>query len=29
MMNEQNPLWLIVGAMAIFFVVAAAVLAAN
>jgi hypothetical protein len=29
MMNEQNPLWLIVGAMAIFFVVAAAVLAAG
>jgi len=28
MMNEQNPLWLIVGAMAIFFVAAAAMLAA-
>jgi hypothetical protein len=27
--GEQNPLWLIVGAMAIFFVVAAAVLAAG
>jgi len=28
-MNEQNPLWLIVGAMAIFFVAAAAILAAG
>jgi hypothetical protein len=28
-MNEQNPLWLIVGAMAIFFVMAAAILAAG